>query len=62
MANKLRRSMHRRYLRAYHCFVLISLCPLLFSVWHYVKAHYTRIMNTQKKGLKFVYNNSAFKA
>ena len=37
MANKLRRSMHRRCLRDFHCLVLIILRPLLFSVWHFLR-------------------------
>jgi len=37
MANKLRRSMHRRCLRDFHCLGLIILRPLRASVWHYFK-------------------------
>ena len=29
--------MHRRCLRDFHCFVLIILRPLLFSVWHFLR-------------------------
>ena len=32
LANNLRLSMHQRYLRDFHCFVLIILCTLLFFV------------------------------
>ena len=32
-----RRSMHRRCLRDFHCFVLIILRPLRVSVWHFLR-------------------------
>ena len=37
LANILRRSMHRRCLCDFHCFVLIILRPLFFSVWHFLR-------------------------
>ena len=36
-ANNLRRSTHWRCLRSLHCFVLITLRSLHFSVWHFVR-------------------------
>ena len=37
LTNYLRRSTPRRYLCGYHCFVLILLRTLHYSVWHFVR-------------------------
>ena len=59
LANKLRRSIHRRCLRDFHCFVLIILRPLLFSVWHFVrnltlssKTYHSKILKTHKRDIR----------
>ena len=56
LANKLRHSMHRRCLRDFHCFVLIILRPLLFSVRHFLrnltlsgKTYHSKILKILRK-------------